>query len=137
MFDTVGFVRGLINPLSRWGHILFDDADSYQLVVSEALILEVLDVIRRPDVVKLFRTLPTRDPAAIIAILQSAATVELREIPSVSRDPKDDVIVATAVAAGAEYLVSEDRDLLGLGEHEGVRIINAVRFLDILMGEGQ
>lgn len=38
VFDTVGFVRGLINPLSRWRYILFDDADHYQLIVSEPVI---------------------------------------------------------------------------------------------------
>jgi uncharacterized protein len=135
VFDTVGFVRGLINPLSRWGHILFDYADSYALVVSEPIVLEILDVLRRPEVSRLFRTLPGRDPAAILAILQAADAVDVADIPAVSRDPKDDKFLATAIAAGAAYLVSEDRDLLDIGEHAGITIINGERFLDLLMGE--
>ena len=38
------------------------------------------------------------------------------------RDPDDAPILACAVAAGADLLVSGDRDLLVLGEVEGVRI---------------
>lgn len=132
VFDTVGFVRGLINPLSRWGHILFDYADDYQLIVSEPIILEVLDVLRRPAVVRLFKTLPGRDVAAIVAILTDAELVEVREIPAVSRDPKDDKFLATASLAGADYLVSEDEDLLVLREYRGFRIVDAATFLDFL-----
>lgn len=132
VFDTVGFVRGLINPLSRWGHILFDYANQYQLIVSEPIVLEVLDVLRRPAVVRLFRTLPVRDVSATLAILADAEFIEVREIPAVSRDPKDDKFLATAALAGAAYLVSEDQDLLVLGEYEGVRIVNAATFLDLL-----
>lgn len=132
VIDTVGFVRGLINPLSRWGHILFDYADDYQLIVSEPIILEVLDVLRRPAVVRLFKTLPGRDVAAIVAILTDAELVEVQEILAISRDPKDDKFLATAARAGADYLVSEDEDLLVLREYEGVRIVDAATFLALL-----
>ncbi len=140
VFDTVGFVRGLINPLSRWGRILFDYADHYQLVVSEPVIREVLDVLRRPAVVRLFKTLPVfktlpgRNLATIVAILADAEMIEVREIPAVSRDPKDDKFLATAAQAGTDCLVSEDQDLLVLQEYNGVRIVDAATFLDLLYG---
>ena len=135
VFDTVGFVRGLINPRSRWGRILFECADRYTLIASEPIILEALDVLRRPAVVRLFKTLPGRDPAAIIAILSNAEEVEALAIPAVSRDPKDDKFLATAVAGQAAYLVNEDRDLLDIREYEGIRILTAATFLALLEGE--
>lgn len=52
--------------------------------------------------------------------------------PQVPRDPDDDLIVATALAANADLLVTGDNDLLILGEHEGVRILTPRRFLDEL-----
>ena len=104
-------------------------------MVSEPIVLEILDVLRRPEVSRLFRTLPGRDPAAILAILQAADAVDVAAIPAVSRDPKDDKFLATAIAAGAAYLVSEDRDLLDIGEYAGITIINGERFLDLLIGE--
>ncbi len=132
VFDTVGFVRGLINPISRWGHILFDYADDYQLIVSDPIILEVLDVLQRPAIVRLFKTLPGRDVAAIVAILTDAEFVDVREILAVSRDPKNNKFLATAAQAGADYLVSEDQDLLVLREYKGVHSVNAATFLDLL-----
>ena len=39
------------------------------------------------------------------------------------RDPDDDKIIACALAAGAEYIVSRDRDLLSLGTYAGIKII--------------
>jgi uncharacterized protein len=44
------------------------------------------------------------------------------------RDPNDDVIVACAVAAGADYLVKRDNDLLSIKEHQGIDIITPEAF---------
>jgi predicted nucleic acid-binding protein len=41
----------------------------------------------------------------------------------VEEDPKDDVIIATALQSGAGYIVSEDRHLLKLREFRGIRIM--------------
>jgi uncharacterized protein len=52
---------------------------------------------------------------------------------AVPLDPKDDVVVATAVRAGADYLVTGDRrHLLVLGEYQGIRIATPRQFLDLL-----
>jgi uncharacterized protein len=50
----------------------------------------------------------------------------------VSRDKDDDVILACAVAAKAEYLVSGDKDLLVLGRYEDVAIVTVATFLEML-----
>lgn len=50
----------------------------------------------------------------------------------VATHPEDDLILATAVAGNAEYLVTGDRQLLALGTYEGVRIVSAAEFLAVL-----
>jgi putative PIN family toxin of toxin-antitoxin system len=61
---------------------------------------------------------------------------ELPNIKAVPLDPKDNMIVATAVAAKAEYLVTGDRKhLLSLGEYQGIRIVTPRAFLDLLAAE--
>ncbi|MBV9453409.1 MAG: putative toxin-antitoxin system toxin component, PIN family, partial [Rubrobacter sp.] len=69
--------------------------------------------------------------------LSEAELVELPadNIPQVSRDPKDNKFLATAVLGDAEYVVSEDRDLLDLGKHQGIRIVDISVFLKILSNE--
>ena len=42
------------------------------------------------------------------------------------------MIVACALAAGANYLVSRDKDLLSLGEHEGIAMITPEAFMHLL-----
>ncbi|MFN8637377.1 MAG: putative toxin-antitoxin system toxin component, PIN family [Chloroflexota bacterium] len=62
-----------------------------------------------------------------------ALMVELTvEVVGVASHAADDLILATAVSAGADYLVTGDQDLLRLGEYEGVRIISPRAFLDVL-----
>jgi uncharacterized protein len=53
-------------------------------------------------------------------------------ISVVERDPNDDMVVACAVAAKADYLVTRDKDLLSLGSHEGIRMVTPRQFLDLL-----
>ncbi len=130
--DTVVFVRALINPYGRWGRLVFEYADRYDLVLSEPITREVLEVLHRPELTRKYRSDQTRNLAMLIARLGAIQLVELTTIPAVSRDPLDDKFLATAKAAGAAYLVSEDEDLLTLKEYEGIPIINAGAFLHLL-----
>lgn len=56
------------------------------------------------------------------------------EIPTVTRDPKDDYLLAYAVVAQADYLVTGDGDLLVLGQVERLRIVTPREFQRILAG---
>ncbi len=55
---------------------------------------------------------------------------------SVCRDPDDDKFIACALAARAEFLVTEDQDLLALDGYEGLRIVTPAQFLEALGLEG-
>lgn len=46
----------------------------------------------------------------------------------VVRDEEDNKILASALEAGAEYLITRDNDLLQLGEYEHVKIVNPTEF---------
>ena len=137
VFDTVVFVRSLINPHGRWGRAVFDQVDSYTLFLSKPILAEILDVLSRPELTRKFRSLRGMDMARVIEILGQAQAVDVEAIPKASRDPKDDKFLATARAAGAEYLVSEDKDLLVLEEYEGVKIVDTLIFLRILEHEAE
>ncbi len=137
VFDTVVFVRGLINPHGRWGRLIFTHCPHYRLYLSQPVILEILDVLRRPELTRKFRSLRGMDVARIIEILSQAEFVEVPAIPAVSRDAKDDKFLATALAARAEYLITEDEDLLVIGEYEGVKVIDATTFLRFLDERGE
>jgi putative PIN family toxin of toxin-antitoxin system len=50
----------------------------------------------------------------------------------VSRDADDDVVLATAVAAGATVIVTGDQDLLVLDRYNGIDIVSPRAFLSRL-----
>lgn len=132
VIDAVGFVRSLINPRSAWGAVVFEFADDYLLVVSDAIEAEILDVIERPDITRRFDALSDALKAMLPAMLALADRVTLGEIPKVCRDPNDDKVLATAIAGSANFIATQDNDLLDMGEYQGVRIVTGVELLSIL-----
>jgi uncharacterized protein len=75
---------------------------------------------------------------AILGLLDELA-VEVPKAPdqveAVSGDPDDDRILAAAVGAGAEILISGDsKHLLPLGRHQAMRIIRPQAFLAEVVG---
>ena len=52
--------------------------------------------------------------------------------PKVCRDPDDDYILAAAVNAGCDYLVTGDKDLLTLKTHGGIPILSPRQFVEWL-----
>jgi uncharacterized protein len=60
-------------------------------------------------------------------------TKSLPTLRAVPNDPKDDPIIATAVAEKADYLVTGDQaHLLPLGQYDGIRIVSPREFRDFL-----
>jgi predicted nucleic acid-binding protein len=53
-------------------------------------------------------------------------------VQGVASHPEDDLILATAVSAQADYLVTGDRQLLALGEYQGAQIVTPRAFATIL-----
>jgi predicted nucleic acid-binding protein len=96
VFDTVILVRGLINPYSLCGRLLFDHSTSYELIVSSAIVAEYLRVINRPELVRKYHEVETRDLPAILEIVAKAMVVQAVDTPAVCRDPEDEKFLAAA-----------------------------------------
>jgi hypothetical protein len=115
--------------------ILHRAAEGRFSLVSSSLILdEVEDVlVRDPAVCLRYGYTPEAASAYRRLLKDLSELVEPQPpFPRVSRDPDDDMIVATAVLAKADYLATGDHDLRTLGEHSGVHIVTPRQFLDTL-----
>jgi putative PIN family toxin of toxin-antitoxin system len=100
-------------------------AGALSLISSPALLAELEEVIRRPK----FRTILTRsrtEPQSMLSELRRLA--EIVDPPQlstpVSRDPDDDLVLALAVGARADLIVSGDADLLALGSYAEIPILD-------------
>ena len=57
-----------------------------------------------------------------------ALVIPAEGLPAVCRDPDDDVVLATAVAARSDCLLTGDKDLLVLGSFEEIPILKPGEF---------
>ena len=133
VLDTVIFVRALINPRGKWGRLLFDLSDRYVIVLSPDIIKEILAVLYRSQLRQRFPGMA--EPAQlgrVLEVLEEGEVVEPDETASVCRDPNDNKFFECAIAGGADYIVSEDRDILNVGEYRGVRTVTAEEFMALL-----
>lgn len=69
-----------------------------------------------------------------LARLRTVSTVlsDLPELRVIERDPKDDKILACAVAANAQYLVTRDIHLLDVKTHQGITILSPEDIMALL-----
>jgi len=74
------------------------------------------------------------DIASFLQLIASIAHVlnPLSTIEGVVRDPNDDMIVACAVEAQALYIISRDKDLLSLGNYEGIEVVSPEKLMAIM-----
>ena len=70
----------------------------------------------------------------VITLLQRRALSAsiTAQVAGVATHPEDDLILATAVSARVDYLVTGDRKLQELGSFQGVTIVNPRTFLQVL-----
>ena len=134
VLDANVYVSAAIHPEGPPGQILekFLRESPFELVMSPAIIDEVIETLKDPKVRRYIRA---KIDAPVwfetIAVLADVVADE-HEISGGSRDPDDDKYLAAAIDGRATFVVTGDRDLLDLGEHAGVRIVNSRQFLEVV-----
>jgi uncharacterized protein len=132
VLDTVVVLHAYINPENRWGRLLARHAADYRLVVSPPIVAEYLDVLPRPELVRRFECLTALPTRSLFGLLAQAEVVRPTAVPAVSRDPDDDIFVATAKLGNASCIVSEDEDQLTVNAYDGISVVTAEECLRIL-----
>jgi putative PIN family toxin of toxin-antitoxin system len=128
VFDTNVVVEAIFWPRSNARRALTGLARRRFRTVVNSVILEEYHAITAELRQRLFsHTQPSGALSWIAAKSIHVDPVPLHGRPSL--DPKDNVFVATAMAAGAEFLVSQDRDLLVLEKPFGIAIVTPVQLI--------
>ena len=117
-----------------------------QLCVSREVLTEAEDVLNRPEVRAHFPDLSDEIVGAFLKRLQKLSVL-IHPVPkkfSYPRDEDDEPYINLAVAAGADFIISRDRDLLDLmtghtdeckefrQRFRPLRVIGPVEFLKLL-----
>jgi putative PIN family toxin of toxin-antitoxin system len=130
VIDTSTLISGLL--WTGLPHRLIELAEARQITLcaTEEMLVELREVVSRPKFATKVRDRLTSVEEIMQSILALVALYPV--LPSsglVQADPGDDKIVACALAAGAEYLISSDEHLLDLKSVGDVRILTAREFL--------
>jgi putative PIN family toxin of toxin-antitoxin system len=91
----------------------------------------ILDELRRHLVGKFKYTELEADEAVSLLASQMIMVAPAPLDQPVCRDPEDDQILGTAVAAQADCIVTGDKDLLVLQQYKGIQIVSPADFADI------
>ena len=89
----------------------------FEVVVCPVLIAELRGVLERP---KLRRWITAEEATTLVDLLEREAEpwADPVEVPPVTRDPKDDYLVALHRSCQADLLISGDSDLLALAAED-------------------
>lgn len=125
VFDTSVLVSALVFPGGRGEQALqrvLEEQD--RLFLSRAILDELLGVLAR----KFARDAEALSRTAVF-LGDVATLVKPARRVQVLRDDPDNRVLECAVAAGADAIVTGDREMLALGEHAGVRILSLAEYL--------
>jgi len=102
-----------------------------QIYSSTALLEELADVLTRPSAAKRLALIGKAAREVLADYVEAVELVEPASVPRVvAGDVDDDQVIAAAVAARADLIVSGDRKhLLPLGSHQGIDIVEAAEAL--------
>jgi uncharacterized protein len=131
--DTNILVSGLVFRRGKPHQLLRTALDGVvSMIVSQAIIDETTGVLARKFGASI------DDIAEAKAIIADAArtitpTVQL---DVVKEDPPDNRILECAVTAGADYIITGDKDLLRLRRYDSINIITVSEFLELLQKTG-
>ena len=135
VLDSSTLISAFLKPRGTCSDLLVaTDRGAFDLYLSRELLTDMVGPLRgRPKLQERYRYDQRRIDRFCDRLLRVYEVVP--DLPgAVPLDPKDDVIVATAVAARADYLVTGDRKhLLSLGAYEGIQIVTPRAFLDELV----
>ena len=117
VFDTNIVVSGILSAKGASRALLdFARHGQIELISSLTLLDEMEDVLGR--FMPRAAAIEIRD-----AVQEFASLVDPVNVPTVTRDPDDDHVLAAALDGRAAYVITRDRDLLDLERYEGIEIL--------------
>ena len=129
VFDTNILLSALLSPNGNPFRCL---ALAKIGLVESVTCQEILDEFAEKLLVK-FKFSEETTQAAVKEVRDFSWLVEISgTVEVVPDDPDDDMVVECAVVSGATHIVTGDKHLLSLTNHEGIAIVKATAFVALL-----
>jgi putative PIN family toxin of toxin-antitoxin system len=129
VIDTNVFVSAVLLPRSVPRQALDRARSAGILLVSEATVTELDDVLRREKFDRYISN--SQRLEFLLAVLREAETVAAVDASVQCRDPKDSKFLELALSGRASHIITGDSDLLELGPFCRIEILTPRSFLGI------
>lgn len=134
VIDTNVLISAVLFPNNPLGQVIGKALDSRIFALSEETFTELQEVLNRE---KFDRYLGEHTRFDFLekaaAKAHWVATGDIAQVRD-CRDENDNKFLEVALAAGAEYLITGDQDLLVLDPYCGIRIVTAAVFGELMAG---
>lgn len=135
VLDTNVLLSGLLWRGAPHALIEHVQAGTLVMVSSPMLLAELVEVISRAKFDDILARSTTSRERSLDEMRQLAEVIVPPPLPQpVCRDPDDDHVLACALAAQVDLIVSGDADLLNLREYQSIRIVTAAEALRLIEG---
>ena len=125
--DTNVLISRLLLPRSLPGKAVRKAVDACEVLISEATLAELADVLARP---KFAPYVSIQDRQQFIRLLgRVAVMVPVTHTIRACRDPKDDKFLELAVNGAANVSITGDKDLLALNPFRKIAIVTPAQYL--------
>lgn len=122
--------------LSKMRHEIINQVilnDSFELYASRELDIEVMDMINKSHLKKLFRL--NHYFEFLYYYAESTILFPITSKVTICRDPDDNYLLALAKDAKANFLITGDKDLLSLKQFEQTLIVSLPEFLGLSIAQ--
>jgi putative PIN family toxin of toxin-antitoxin system len=128
VFDTNVYVAEALDGETARRILTSTERASWRIYISQYIVHELVEVMTED------LALPRRSAllAATRVTRRASMVAPMSSRHTVPQDPADSDILRTALAASADFLVTNDRHLLALHPYEGLRIITMTEYRGIL-----
>lgn len=131
--DTNVIISALLKSDSVPARVVSYVLDECQLCISRYILDELDDVLKKPKVKRVLGWSKERIQRYLAGLEEaSILIVDPPLLKVITQDPYDDNVLACAVAAQANYLVSGDVHLRQLGSYRRIQIVSPSEFLAII-----
>ena len=123
---SVAFPKGELARELR--NMIADGA--FTLVASKEMMAELYRVLHYPRILKQFKASKDDIDEFVGMIMEHALLVKGRySLHEIKEDPSDDMFLACAMEANADFIVSRDPHLRNLKQFHGIKIIDVKEFV--------
>ena len=130
VFDTNVLVSAVLLPRSLPRRAVDHVLDHGTILISTATVTELNDVLRREHLNRYIEE--EKRLEFLAALVHEAELIEVHDLVTECRDPKDNMFLELAVSGRGTHVVTGDQDLLVLHPFRGIPVVTPQAFLSLI-----